>query len=196
MVTRSSDVPFSCQCGALNGTLLGAHPRSGTHAECFCADCRAAEIHLGQPDPSPDPVGIFQTTPDKIKLNAGDDNLAVFSFGDKNLLRWYASCCGSPLFNTMRTPKISFVGLRTNRLDDTAALGPVVARGFMPVKGGKPKHVGLQHMIWRMLSRVTGARLSGRWKNTPFFNIETLEATRPITVVPKTTRAGLYPKSG
>tara|TARA_R110002094_G_scaffold817_2_gene4581 strand:- start:1069 stop:1656 length:588 start_codon:yes stop_codon:yes gene_type:complete len=189
------DIPFSCTCGMLKGTLRGASPRSGTHAECFCTDCRAAEIHLGQPDPAPNPVGIFQTTPDKIHIDAGNDQLAVFSFGDKNLLRWYASCCGAPLFNTMRSPKFAFVGVRTNRLDDTAPLGPIVGRGFVPVIGGKPKHEGLPHLIWGMVSRVTGARLSGRWKQTPFFDTQTLTPTRDVQVLPKGTRASLLPKN-
>ena len=191
----AQDIAFQCKCGALKGTLRGAHPRAGTHAQCFCADCRAAEVHLGQPDPAPGPVGVFQTTPNKISFEAGQDHLAVFSFGEKNLLRWYASCCGAPLFNTMRNPKIAFVGIRTNRLEDTAALGPVVARGFMPAANGKSKHEGLGPMIWGMVSRVTGARLSGSWKQTPFFDAETLEATRPITVLPKGTRAAVLSKS-
>ena len=188
------DIQFSCKCGTLKGTLRGAHPRSGTHAECFCADCRAAEIHLGQPDPAPNPVGIFQTTPDRIQLDAGHDKLAVFSFGEKNLLRWYASCCGAPLFNTMRTPKFAFVGIRTNRLDDTGPLGPIVGRGFIPVKGGKPKHEGLSYLILGMATRVIGARLSGRWKQTPFFDTNTLTPVRDIQVLPKDTRASLLPK--
>ena len=190
-MTAPVDIAFSCTCGTLKGTLCGAHPRSGTHAACFCADCRAADVHLGQPDPAPDPIGIFQTTPDKIKITAGQDQLAVFSFGKKNLLRWHAKCCGASLFNTLRNPKIAFVGVRTNRLADTAPLGPIVARGFIPVAGGKPKHEGIQHLIWGMITRVAGARLSGRWKQTPFFDTGTQTPTREITVLSKSTRAGL-----
>jgi hypothetical protein len=195
-MAAARDIAFSCTCGTLKGTLRGAHPRSGTHAECYCVDCRAAEIHLGQPDPAPGPVGIFQTTPDRIDVNEGQDKLAVMSFGDKNLLRWYASCCGAPLFNTMRNPKFAFVGIRTNRLDGTAPLGPVVGRGFIPVKGGKPKHEGLRHLILGMASRVIGARLSGRWKQTPFFDTQTLMPLHDVQVLPKGTRASLLPKHG
>lgn len=185
------DIAFSCECGTLKGTLRGANTRSDTHAECFCTDCRAAELHLGQPDPAPGPVGIYQTSPDRIVIDQGQDQLAVFSFGEKNLLRWHAMCCNVPLFNTMRSPKVSFVGIRTNRLADTAALGPIVGRGFIPVAEGKPKHEGLPRLIWGMAARIIAGRLSGRWKQTPFFDITTLETTRPVTVLPKGTRAGL-----
>lgn len=190
-MTKMPDIAFSCECGTLKGTLRGANARSDTHAECFCADCRAAEMHLGQPDPAPGPVRIYQTSPDRIIIDQGQDQLAVFSFGEKNLLRWHAACCNVPLFNTMRSPKVSFVGIRTNRLADTTALGPIVGRGFIPVAGGKPKHEGLPRLIWGMAARVIGGRLSGRWKQTPFFDVATLETSRHVTVLPKGTRDGL-----
>lgn len=188
-MTQPQGIAFSCTCGILKGTLRGSNARSDTHAECFCTDCRAAEIHLGQPDPAPGPVGIYQTTPDRIEISQGQDQLAVFSFGEKNLLRWYASCCDAPLFNTMRSPKISFVGIRTNRLADTAVLGPIVGRGFIPVPGGKPKHEGLLRLICGMAVRVIVARLSGRWKQTPFFDTTTLETNCSVIVLPMGTRA-------
>jgi hypothetical protein len=148
-------------------------------------------VHFGQDDPGQDGVGIFQTSPYQFDITSGQDQLAVMSFGDNNLLRWYAKCCNAPLCNTMRSPKFAFVGIRTSRLHDTAALGPIIARGFLPSPGGKPKHDGLGVLIWRTLSRVARARLSGSWKRTPFFNVETLETVRPITVLPKGTRGAL-----
>lgn len=190
-MAAARDLAFACTCGKLGGTLRGAAPNVGTHAECSCRDCRAAELHLGQPDPAPGPVGIFQTTPDRVTITKGADELAVFSFGDKNLLRWHAACCGTALFNTPRNPKLSFVGIRTNSFADTAPLGPVVAQGFIPTKNGKTRHKGLLRMIGSALSRIAMQRLTGRWKNTPFFDTNSATPVSPVTVLPQGTRKAL-----
>ncbi len=57
-------------------------------------------IHTGDPDPGDQGVTLFQTTPDKISFQQGQDRLAVFSCGLKNILRWQASCCNAALFTT------------------------------------------------------------------------------------------------
>ncbi len=186
------DVVFSCSCGTIKGVLRGVSPAAGTHAECYCSDCRAAEVYTGQPDPSPAPVGLFQTTPDLVSFTQGYEKLAVFSFGRKNLLRWHASCCGSILFNTVRNPKIAFASIRTNLLQDTAAIGPSVASAFIPTPSGKPKHKGLGRFVMQAVPRITAARLSGRWKQTPFFDLETLEPVRPVQIVDRAKRAQIH----
>ena len=185
------DTPFACSCGKLGGVLLAVDPNQGTHAECHCTSCRCGEIYCGQPDPAPDPVGIFQTSADKVRIDRGQEHLAVFSFGETNLLRWYADCCGSPMFNTLRNPKLGFAGVRTSCLADTAPLGPIVATGFIPTENGKQKHRGLPVMVWRTLRRMTGDRLSGRWKNGPFFDSTTLQPIRPVKIVSAEERRGL-----
>ncbi|AXI47425.1 hypothetical protein C1J03_16255 [Sulfitobacter sp. SK012] len=188
---RASDIAFACSCGAVSGRLLAASPRAGTHLACHCKDCRAAEIYAGQSDPSPDPVEIFQTTADRIKIDKGAENLAVFSFGEKNLLRWQASCCGAPLCNTLRNPRFSFVGVNTKRLENTEALGRIAAESFMPQSGGGTKHRNMGRFVYGMLSRTAAAALSGRWKDTPFFDPATRAPVATPRIVPLAERKAL-----
>jgi hypothetical protein len=190
-MTAPRDVAFACVCGKLAGTVRGLSPGAGTHAECHCASCRAAEIYCHRPDPGQEGVGIFQTTPDRIEITQGAEHLAVFSFGPKNILRWYAGCCDMPLFNTTRSPKFSFVGIRTNCLSGTAALGPVVGHAFVPKPDGGTRHEGFLRFLTGTLARVARQRLSGRWRVTPFFDPETGEPTRPVHVIPKAERDAL-----
>jgi hypothetical protein len=190
-MARPHDIAFACNCGKLAGTLRGASPGAGTHSECFCRDCRAAELHLGQPDPAPGPVGIFQTTPDRLTITKGADRLAVFSFGAKNVLRWQAACCGTPLFNTPRSARFSFVGIRTNILGETAPLGPVVGQAFLPTDSGKTRHKGLPRFIWGTLSRSALQLITGRWKKTPFFKADGVTLVSPVEVLPQGTRKAL-----
>ena len=162
-------VGVSCNCGKVRGQVDVPSPGAGNHAICHCADCRAATIHLGQPDPAPDGVEIWQTTPDRLHLTEGHDLLALMQLSPKGLYRWYASCCNTPLFNTLRKPRLAFVGVNVDRLDDAAPLGPVIARAFMKQADGKYRHEGFNRAGLRIIQMMLAANLSGRWRQNPFF---------------------------
>ncbi|MEX0370939.1 MAG: DUF6151 family protein [Tateyamaria sp.] len=188
------DLPFSCDCGKLRGTLLGVSPTNGTRAECFCHDCRATELYANQPDPAPGAVQVYQTVPDRVRFDAGLDQLAVFSLSDKGLLRWQARCCGAVMFNTGRNPKLAFASLRTDRLEDDSPLGPVAARAFVRKANGKRGHEGGYKFLFGVLSRALTRLVTGRWKKTPFFD-RSGKPVRDIHVVTAAERASLYPAS-
>lgn len=171
--------------------VRNATPATGSHAECFCEGCRAGELYTGAPDPAPAPVGIFQTSPHQLDIIKGHEHLAVFSFGPKNLLRWHASCCGSPLFNSMRNPKVSFVGMRTNLFADTTALGPVITQSYIPAPNGKTRHEGIYGLIWQAVLRIAKNRITGRWKQTPLFDVVSDSPVAPVTLVSKADRRAL-----
>ncbi|APE42934.1 hypothetical protein BOO69_05475 [Sulfitobacter alexandrii] len=182
---------LTCTCGQIEGHLRNFSPRMGTHAECFCKDCRAAELYLHQPDPAPGAVGVFQSTPDHLILTKGSEHLAVFSFGEKNLLRWYASCCGTPLFNTPRDPRMSFVAIRTAAIADTAALGPVTAQAFIPAGNDKTRHKGIIRLVGAAVARIALRRITGRWRDNPLFDTDSATPVRPVTVLAQGTRSRL-----
>lgn len=185
------DIPFACSCKTLRGTLIDVSRASGTRIECFCTDCRAAEVFAGQTDPAPGAVQLYQTTPDKVRIDAGADQLAVFSFSPKGLLRWQAKCCGTVLFNTVRTAKVPFASLRTDCLEDDSVLGPVVAQAFVRKSDGKQGHKGGGKLLMAMFTRVLPCLISGRWKQTPFFDVESGKPSRDVRLVSKEERAAL-----
>ncbi|MCX7559182.1 DUF6151 family protein [Sulfitobacter sp. F26204] len=181
-----ADVPFTCRCGGVKGTLHNVG--WGNHARCFCQSCRAADIHTGDPDPGDGGITVFQTTPDKITFETGQNKLVCFSFGPKNLLRWQAECCGALLFNTLRTPHVPFAALRTSRIPEPDRLGPVRSRGFIPDKNGRHRHEGMRHLVLGMIGRSLFARLTGRWKQTPFFDLGTSRPVAEVRVLPEGAR--------
>lgn len=183
---------FACGCGHLRGHLAPEAVRGGTRLICHCPDCRAAELYLGQPDPTPDGVDLFQTTPDMITIDSGAAHLALLRLGPNGLLRWYAACCGTPLANTPKSSRIPFVGLRSPRFADPVSLGPVRVRAFVPGRGGKPAYQGGGRMALAILTRGLAARLSGRWRRTPFFDPATGQPVAPARIPDKTERAALY----
>lgn len=164
---------FSCICGALHGRIAQQAIRSGTRLRSHCADCRAEELVLGQPDPDPAGVDLLQTTPDAITFDGGIECLGLLRLGPNGLLRWYATCCDTPLFNTLKTPKLPFVGIHSARLSKPDLLGPIRVEGFVPRPGKNPAHKGAGRMVVSLLTRMIAARLSGRWRETPLFDTDT-----------------------
>lgn len=190
-----TDLSFACNCGELRGTLIGVSPTNGTRAECYCHDCRAAELYAGQPDPAPGGVQLYQTVPDRVQFDSGADQLAVFSLSSKGLLQWQARCCGAVLFKTMRTPKVPFASFRTDRLEDDSPLGPVVARAFVRKANGKRGHEGGLRFMLGFAKRALSRRITGKWKTTPFFDADGTPS-RDIHVVPENELSALYAKRG
>ncbi|MDO6733718.1 DUF6151 family protein [Octadecabacter sp. 1_MG-2023] len=179
----SKDVPFTCSCGAVRGVLRDIRPRSGGHLRCYCADCRQAAVWAGDVTPTPNGIHYYQTTPDRIDFATGLASLRVFKWKKGRLLRWYAPCCGSPMFNTLDSPKWAFASINTERFSTPDALGPAVAFAFKPMPNGKSKTKGFVGFIAGFARRTIWARISGAWRNTPFFDAtgETITSIKQLT---------------
>ncbi|MEC7257052.1 MAG: DUF6151 family protein [Pseudomonadota bacterium] len=161
---------FGCACGAVSGRVDPCTRHSGTHVLCFCADCRRADLHLDQPDPANAGAGLFISTADTVSFATGVEKLACFQLSRSGPLRRYASCCRSPLFNTSPKRQFPFVAIHVGRLAAQEALGPVRLRTFRPTGNGRSRHSGNPIAFFQVVGRVLAARLSGRWRKTPFFN--------------------------
>ena len=173
--------PLQCSCGTLQGTL--DNPQSGHRVVCYCRDCQAFAYFLGRADEILDERGgsdIVQVLPRNITFTQGVEKLACMRLTDKGLLRWYASCCHTPIGNTLATPKMSFIGLvhtclesRDRRLQD--AFGPI--RGWVNTGGArgnpKPKAVGQGATIFWFIGHTLKARFNGDYKRTPLFRADT-----------------------
>lgn len=190
--------PLSCRCGALQGHI----DVNGTSNRmvCFCQDCQAFARFLGPADKVLDAQGgseLVQLAPHRIHIDRGAEHLAVMRLSDKGMLRWYAACCRTPVGNTMAGPGMPFTGLLTQCLDTAPlapAFGPVRARVNTASALGepKPRSFGLGSSLWRIMALVLGSRLTGRYKNTPFFNAAGAPVALP-TVLSAEARARLRP---
>ena len=191
-MAKAAQQSFACKCGSLRGHVTAHGIQTGTRAVCYCADCRAAELYNGQPDPAPGPVDLFQLSPDAIEITQGVDHLRLMRLSPKGLLRWYAGCCGTPFANTLAKPTLPFAGLRADLFTDKDALGKIRARGFMPQPGKPSKTKGAAGMVLGIFKRMATSRLSGQWRNTPFFDIETGEPVAKAKILSKDERALFY----
>jgi hypothetical protein len=159
---------FACCCGTLRGEVRDVDASAFTNIVCHCADCRSAYTHLGLADP--EKVGILQTTQDRIHITQGGETLRLFRLSERGALRWFATCCDTPLFYTPLKARLVHVGLNADRLDDDP--GPVQAEAFIPTGEGKTRHKGAGSMVMRMVSRMAAKNLNGEWRGTPFFGAD------------------------
>ena len=179
-----SDVyPIRCACGTLTGSL--SEPAWTNRAICYCDDCQAFAEVLGHAEAILDARGgsdILQTAPCHVSFTGGREHLACMRLRPTGLLRWYADCCRTPIANTPANPKFHFVGLLHSCLDADldGAFGPPRMRGYTRFARGEPKPA--QQMpaarMARMGAAVLWARLSGGYRQTPFFDA----AGQPVAV--------------
>lgn len=100
-----------CRCGSLGGELDGL-PAEGARGVCHCADCQAWARWLGADGIGDEHGGteVIQAWPAQVRFTRGVEHLALARLSAKGLHRWYASCCRSPVANTMGAG-LPFTGL-------------------------------------------------------------------------------------
>ena len=176
----TSSHSVQCRCGRLRGVLKPTRPSN--RCICYCRDCRTFARHLGDPDKDLDKIGgseIIQVPPANLSFTQGQEHLACLRLTEKGMLRWYASCCRTPIGNTTTDWRMSFVGLvhsclrgADRSLDDS--FGPVTmwthvggALGESNLRASGELG-GIAGIAWFILK----ARLNGRYKKTPFFHAD------------------------
>jgi hypothetical protein len=195
---RTDSIRLRCACGALAGTVVATHRAS--RAICYCRDCQSFARFLG-------PTGILNelggtdivaTTPAFVRFTQGREQLRCMSLSETGLLRWHAGCCRTPIGNTPRTPKLPYVGLVHNCLAGTAgeldaafgvakvAINTESASG--PVSPTKWRSVAA---VLKIMRNVVAARLSGAYRDSPFFKSGTAEPIVATQVLSSAERAAL-----
>lgn len=166
-----------CRCGTLTGHVDAVH--SAGRALCYCEDCQAFARFLGRPEEILNAEGgteIVACLPRSVHFSTGLDQLACMSLSPRGLLRWYAGCCRTPVGNTPRNPRTSYVGLVRACLPGSDAafkasfgerqisIHTASARGRV-----SPTRVAAGLGILKIMKTVLGARLTGKYKLNPFF---------------------------
>lgn len=169
--------PIRCSCGKLEGTLAQTHRVN--RGICYCADCQAFARYLRRAEQILDRSGgtdIIQTTPSNVTFTDGIEHLACMRLTPNGLLRWYASCCNTPIGNTLANYKLSFVGLVHSCLESAPmsldeAFGPIRMQVNTRSALGEPKPeaFGFARGALRIAGMLLKARLDGSYKRTPFF---------------------------
>jgi hypothetical protein len=177
-----TDVDVHCRCGTLRGKALGVSAETGSRMVCYCRDCQAFARYLGTPGILDAQGGsdVYQLTQSQLRIESGQDKLACVRLSDKGILRFYASCCRSPIGNMLARRRSPFLGLVQPFMDPGPGraledvIGPVIlyarseaATAPLPANRPKPNMIlGFAHVF-----KVIGASvLFGKHTPTPFFD--------------------------
>lgn len=198
-MNRTADL--RCRCGEVEGHLENAAPDTVNRVVCYCDDCQAFLHHLGRADLL-DPHGgsdIIQVAPAALTYTRGTDRIRGVRLKPKGLYRWYASCCQTPLGNTVG-PALPFVGVLAPAFRSVdEVVGPPVGGifGKFAVGGAPPGTTRPSlKLIGRAISKVAGWKLRGRAWPHPFFDRATRAPVYPVTVLSPDERDALRPLCG
>jgi uncharacterized protein DUF6151 len=199
MSITGKDVDLECRCGEVHGRVHNVSPRNVNRILCYCDDCQAFLHHLGRPELLDDEGGtrLIQVPPASVSFDRGADRVRAVRLGPKGLYRWYASCCNTPVGNTLG-PSIPFIGIGESLFRFGAATAEIVGGPPVPVFGkyaiGEPP-AGATKLDLRLAGRTI--RLILRWKLTkqtwphPFFDRESREPLHAVTVLTPAEREAL-----
>jgi hypothetical protein len=191
--------PLQCRCGTVKGYVTD--PRKVNRAVCYCRDCQAFAHFLGRAGDILDAQGgtdVIQTLPARVSVTEGGDVLACMRLSRNGLMRWYTTCCKTPIGNTLPNFRFSFVGLIHNCLENggvplDGSFGPV--RMWINTKSAKgsavPRSAGVIPGILGLLAMVARARIDGSYQRTAFFSVATGDPVATPIVLSRSERAGL-----
>src|SRR5690349_9975729 len=200
MTTRAE---LRCRCGQVRGFVADASPRTVNRVVCYCADCQAFAHRIGRADLLDAQGGsdIVQVAPASVTFAQGQDHIVGVRLTPKGLYRWYASCCRTPLGNTVGTA-IPFVGIEAHAFAGNpggpdalfgARIGAILGKYAIgtPPRGSDRLNVRLYARAIRM---VLGWKLRGRTWPHPFFERVTGAPTHPVTTLTPAEREALRPR--
>jgi hypothetical protein len=200
------DLEIECRCSKVHGSVRGLTPRTSNRAVCYCDDCQAFVHYLGRADLLDAHGGsdIVQVPPALVTFDRGMDAIAAIRLSPKGLFRWYATCCKTPLGNTV-LPSIPFIGFVYEAFRDARdpatrndVLGPTRGRtwGKFAISSEPiaPDKVAPGFLL-RSVAGVLSWKLRGRsWPN-PFFE-RSGQPKYPVTILTREQRDALRPLCG
>lgn len=199
----ADQVELRCRCGEVRARVMGPSPRTVNRVVCYCDDCQAFAHQLGRADLLDSQGGsdIVQLAPATLTFVQGQNRIVGLRLTPKGLFRWYASCCNTPVGNTL-TPAVPFVGIVAQGFaTDQAAdvFGPPTGAILGKYAIGTPPagSTGLNlPLLLRVIGKVLGWRLRGKTWPHPFFHQDKGEPVYPLTVLSREEREALRPLCG
>jgi hypothetical protein len=201
--SKPKDVELACRCGSLHGVLRGASQKTVNRCLCYCDDCQAFAHHLGRPDLLDAHGGsdIVQVAPAQVSFDRGHELLRGVRLSPKGMFRWFASCCRTPVGNTM-TPSMPFVGLAGSLLrgggDEVGPVRACIQQEFStaPLTTGPRSAVAQARMFLHVTRLLLSWKLRGKaWPN-PFFEAVGGTPRREVTVLTPAERDALRARCG
>lgn len=175
------DLAIQCACGTIRGTLRDVSPATVQHVVCHCDDCRTLVRHIGRADELLTEHGgipMVQSTPARYTLTQGQEHVGLIRLSPRGLLRFYATCCRTPMGNLIDKPGVPFVGVPrvTLPVDADPQLGPRVGIHGRFATGDRNTLEAHDKVPWmvalRTAFRLALRKLSGEARPSPFHHAD------------------------
>lgn len=193
-------IALRCRCGKLEGEIDAARVKA--RAICYCKDCQAFARFLQAEGDVLDSAGgteVEAMLPAGLRFTKGFEHLACMSLSPKGIYRWYASCCNTPVGNTPRDPKASYLGLvRTCLAATPQELDRQLGSGRMTANTGsahgpvKATPFAMLLAVPRLGAMLIRARIGGGWRDNPLFDAAGAPVRTP-RVLSREERAAVTP---
>lgn len=145
---------------------------------------------------------IVQVAPSSVVFDRGTDRVTGVRLNPKGMYRWYASCCKTPLGNTV-SPSIPFIGIGPEVFRVSGDARDRVFGRAQPIQGqfaiGTPPHGSTRltvPFIARTLRLLLGWKLRGRAWPHPFFDPKTRAPFKSVPTLSRSERDALRPLCG
>ena len=184
----SADLSLACECGAVRAIVRDVSPSEGDYVVCHCTDCQQFATRFDAAHRILDAHGglhLYQSRCARLEIMDGKDRLAAIHLTDKPTLRWYASCCGTPMFNTYANGKLPYVTSLLGNADRggvEAALGKPIGHlhtADAPVHPAGVPEMSMGKLLRRFFGRMVKDVFSGDRRKSALFDAETLQ---PIAI--------------
>lgn len=209
LLAVSTSVPLKCRCGKIRGVIEPASASVGRRVVCMCVDCQTYARWLGDADTVLDDIGgtdIYQTTPSRVRIDHGRDQIRCVRLSPKGPYRFFAGCCRTPLANSATAAGVPFLGIPHSFADHDGAgvsrddaIGPVKLR-IQAKSATGPAPADAHHEINKSALLKAGLgmlwdRVQGGHRPNPFRNDDGSLFTEP-EVLSKDERAQLRAQCG
>lgn len=179
----SRELHFACTCGAVAGKITHADPKQGDHVVCHCTDCRDLVRHFGKESrflDEYDGTALYQSRCARLQIDRGLEHLAGLHMTEGPTLRWYAQCCGTPMFNTYKNGRIPYVTTLLGNCDveGRLRLGDPLGHLFLAEARGDTTslpELSMGKLMRRFFVRMIKDIVSGDRRRNPLFDARSLE---------------------
>ncbi|GMM83991.1 DUF6151 family protein [Pseudoalteromonas sp. MTN2-4] len=187
------NLKLKCKCGEVTGVVSNVKPGCGNRLVCYCEDCRNFAKQFNKTDDILNEFGgteIFQIDPSRITINHGLENISCLKLSNKGLYRWYASCCQTPIGNTVGL-NLPFVGLIHSFIASDQnidfKIGPIIGSVYTEhatgnpsdeLKAGKSK----VSLLFTILRKLLIWKILGKGSPNPFFHKDGKPIVEPTLV--------------
>ena len=180
----SADLSLACECGAVRAIVRDVSPSEGDYVVCHCTDCQQFATRFDAAHRILDAHGgthLYQSRCARLETTKGKEHLAAIHLTDKPTLRWYASCCDTPMFNTYANGKLPYVTSLLGNADSgavEAALGKPIGAlhtADAPVRVEGVPEMSMAQLLRRFFKRMVKDVFSGDRRRSALFDPETLQ---------------------